>query len=421
MSFFKTTQLLSLKIRPKTLSRASNKFRYFSLDKTRKTTNYRGYLLCTLFFGSALGYKFLQSEHKLPTVDECLNFFIPSVSALDLKDDDNRKNRNKYNFIADVVDICAPAVVLVQVKESVTSAYHRKSLVLNSGSGFIVKEDGLILTNCHVVMGAIRRTNVTVTVRLVDGSIHDAVVENINMETDLATIRIKKKNLPIIKLGNSKDIRPGEFVVAIGAPLTLSNSITSGIVSSPNRRGEELGISHKQMSYIQTDAAITFGNSGGPLVNLEGEVIGINAMKVSPGISFAIPVDYAKEFLEKSEAKRRRMTTSQEFKNSELGRKRYLGITMITLVPEMISDMQHIIGSSAQFVKHGVLIWRIAPGSPADVFGLKNGDIITDVNGKPVVSAADIYQALDRSDSLVLDVVRNGQVWHFKIEPEILQ
>ncbi|XP_014485986.1 PREDICTED: serine protease HTRA2, mitochondrial isoform X2 [Dinoponera quadriceps] len=270
----------------------------------------------------------------------------------------NGDNRNKYNFIADVVEISAPSVVYIEVKDKKRlDVFTGKPITVGNGSGFIIRQDGLILTNAHVV---INKPNaiVQVNVRLHDGSMHIGVIEDVDMHSDLATVRIKKTNLPVMKLGSSANIRPGEFVVAIGSPLALSNTITSGIVSSVNRQSKEIGLHNKQMGYIQTDAAITFGNSGGPLVNLNGEAIGINAMKVTVGISFAIPIDYAKEFLKKTEAKRKDKGIRQE------ARRRYIGVTMQSLLPDILLEIQQ--NGKYLLVKHGVLVWRVISGSPAD-------------------------------------------------------
>ncbi|XP_043479755.1 serine protease HTRA2, mitochondrial-like [Leptopilina heterotoma] len=420
MSFFQRSQFLFRRIGNKFLP-SSLKIRYKSTvpnRQDRKPSKYPSFILCTLIFGSALIYTYLKSKnYEVPFLEDDLKFlsFNSKFNLFDIS-----QNRSKFNFIADVVELCAPSVVLVQVKDSIKNI--KNPTIFANGSGFIVRHDGLILTNAHVIMIAMKKQNLTITVRLMDGMTYSANVEDVDLESDLATLRINKKNLPVIKLGSSKNLRPGEFVVAIGSPLSLSNSITSGVVSSPNRRSEELGISHNQMSYIQTDAAITFGNSGGPLVNLEGEVIGINAMKVTPGISFAIPVDYAKEFLQKSEAKRKgQVVPVRQFgSDGEIGRRRYLGITMFTLIPEVIFDMQHIIGNGLQLIKNGVLIWGIIEDSPAELGGLKIGDIIVQANGRPVTSAGNIYQALDETGPLILTILRRGQILEFNIEPEKL-
>jgi len=279
----------------------------------------------------------------------------------------------------------------------------------SNGSGFIISQDGLILTNAHVV---VNKPNTTVKVRLYDGSTYTGIIEDIDLQSDLATVRINKTNLPVMKLGSSANIRPGEFVVAIGSPLALSNTITSGVVSSVNRQSQELGINKPHMGYIQTDAAITFGNSGGPLVNLNGEAIGINAMKVTSGISFAIPIDYAKEFLKKAELRKKGKGTSLK----EVSRRRYMGITMQTLTPETLHEIQQY--NEFTDVRHGVLVWKVMIGSPAYTAGLQPGDIITHANDELVLNSGNIYRILEQSGMIKLQVLRKGQVLHIKVDPE---
>ncbi|GFG31292.1 hypothetical protein Cfor_12856 [Coptotermes formosanus] len=250
-------------------------------------------------------------------------------------------------------------------------------------------------------------------VKLYDGRTFTGVVEDVDLKSDLATIRIPCHDLPALKLGSSREARPGEFVVAIGSPLALSNTVTAGVISSVNRPSRALGLTDKDMDYIQTDASITFGNSGGPLVNLDGEVIGINAMKVTPGISFAIPIDYAKEFLQKTEERRK---AGGNYKTRS--KRRYMGITMLTLTPQLIHELRARSHELPVDVTYGVLVWKVVIGSPAYVGGLKPGDIVTHVSGSPVHAASNIYQALESGQPLKMTVVRGTEHLQIKVIPE---
>ena len=185
--------------------------------------------------------------------------------------------------IPDIVEKTAPALVKI---------YNLSNG--STGSGFILESDGLILTNAHVV----EKPKARIRVELQDGYKMEGMVEVLSKRWDLATVRIYTRDLPTMKLG--KRTRAGETVIAMGSPEGLRNTITMGVVSNVSRTPEEIGLKNTDIpEFIQTDTTITFGSSGGPLVNLKGEVIGINTlgMKDSPGINFAIPVDYIKGFL----------------------------------------------------------------------------------------------------------------------------
>ena len=183
------------------------------------------------------------------------------------------------NFIVDAVRVASPAVVHITV-----NSHGRPS---SSGSGFIIESSGLIVTNAHVVDAASQR-GVSYKVTLADGTSLPGHVHGMDRQSDLALMKIKThEELPVLILGSSSKLEAGEWVVALGSPLKLHNSVSAGIVSSVDREITELNLSHT--GYIQTDAAVNPGNSGGPLVNLDGQVIGINTLKVSgttTGISF---------------------------------------------------------------------------------------------------------------------------------------
>ncbi|XP_011702884.1 PREDICTED: serine protease HTRA2, mitochondrial isoform X2 [Wasmannia auropunctata] len=386
-------------------------------------TRARKFLTCCTALASAAGLGYALYSRS----NDARSWGITTPTVLDshvvhaISPSDRNRNRDKFNFIADVVEVTAPAVVYLEIRDSSSwSRYFNaacgdfftgRPIATSNGSGFIIRQDGLILTNAHVV---VNKPNTTVKVRLYDGSTCTGTIEDIDLQGDLATVRINRTNLPVMKLGSSANIRPGEFVVAIGSPLALSNTITSGIVSSVNRPSQELGINNKQMGYIQTDAAITFGNSGGPLVNLNGEAIGINAMKVTPGISFAIPIDYAKEFLKKVELRKR----NKDVTHNKAPMRRYMGITMQTLTPDIINEIQQDTNEYMNGVRHGVFVWKVIHGSPAHRAGLLPGDIVTHANGEPVLSSSNVYKMLEKSGPIKLQVLRKDQILYIQVVPE---
>lgn len=309
-------------------------------------------VLSGLGVGIALGFMYRNREQLNLSSDRRL---VPNVFAATKKSLAGR--RDQFNFIADVVEVSAPAVVYIEIKDTRKVDYFTgKSVTASNGSGFIVDHSGLILTNAHVV---INKPYTSVQVKLLDGRTFPGVVEDVDSVTDLATVRIQCDNLPALKFGESSTLRSGEWVIAMGSPLALNNTVTAGVVSSTQRHSEELGIKGRNMKYIQTDAAITFGNSGGPLVNLDGEVIGINSMKVTPGISFAIPADYAKDFLTRSKQNR----LSPGFKPRAI--RRYMGITMLTLTDDILQELKQRSHSIPEDLKFGVLVWKVIIGSPA--------------------------------------------------------
>ncbi|XP_075468229.1 serine protease HTRA1 isoform X2 [Ascaphus truei] len=259
--------------------------------------------------------------------------------------------RYKYNFIADVVEKIAPAVVHIELFRMLP--FFKREVPAATGSGFIMSEDGLIVTNAHVVTNKQR-----MAVECSDGTTYDAKIIDVDEKADIALIKIKPKGkLPVLLLGRSEDLRTGEFVVAIGSPFSLQNTVTTGIVSTTQRGGKELGLRNSDMDYIQTDAIINIGNSGGPLVNLDGEVIGINTLKFTAGISFAIPSDKIRKFLAESH---HRQSTGQGIR-----KKRYLGIRMLSLNPSKVKELREQLNDFPD-VTSGVYIVEVLPDTPAE-------------------------------------------------------
>lgn len=323
------------------------------IPETQNDKNSNNIWLSMAAIGVLSGYVLYKQKSKEPFIDKVYARTAEGKAVPVLNG-----RRNMYNFISDVVEVCASSVVYIEIKDTRHFDYFTgQPVTASNGSGFIIDSQGLILTNAHVV---INKPHTMVQVKLNDGRTFPAVVQDVDQTSDLAIIKIDVNNLPVMKLGNSHSLRSGEWVVALGSPLALSNTVTAGVVSSTGRASEELGLKNRDINYIQTDAAITFGNSGGPLVNLDGEAIGVNSMKVTAGISFAIPIDYVKKFLSKVAERRKTGTLRVGYPA-----KRYMGITMLTLTKDILQELRGRSQSVPNSLNHGVLVWKVIVGSPA--------------------------------------------------------
>lgn len=245
----------------------------------------------------------------------------------------------------------------------------------------------------------------------------------VDLVADLAVVQINadQLKLPYLTLGDSDRIRAGEHCIAVGSPLSLSNTVTAGIVSNIGRTSSELGLFGRDINYIQTDCMITSGNSGGPLVNLDGQVIGVNSMKAMTGISFSLPINYAKLFLADIEKKKTAVSLSKPSKFTHRRQTRYLGIKMFSLTPEIVEEMRYRIPMVLSITK-GVYIAGVMPNSNADRAGLQSGDIIIQVNGQDIETSADLIQHVQEEEVLNLKVVRNnGLVFNLTVTQESIE
>uniref|UniRef100_A0A672GFE9 HtrA serine peptidase 3a n=1 Tax=Salarias fasciatus TaxID=181472 RepID=A0A672GFE9_SALFA len=328
--------------------------------------------------------------------------------------------RYKFNFIADVVEKIAPAVVHIElfVRHPLLGRHMR----LSSGSGFVVTPSGVIVTNAHVVTTAESASGrPQLRVQLHDGDAYEAAVRDVDSKADIATVKINpQKKLHVLSLGRSAELRPGEFVVAIGSPFALQNTVTTGIVSTAQRDGKELGIKDSDMDYIQTDAIINYGNSGGPLVNLDGEVIGINTLKVTAGISFAIPSDRISRFLSESQIKHSkdgRFHHAFVFVSEASDVRRYF---LVYKKLNLVAELKH---HKPDFpdVSSGVLVQQVIPDTPAESGGIKEGDVITKLNGRLVGTTADVHEVLKSDRPLLIQIRRGNEDLLFNIHPQLLQ
>lgn len=265
---------------------------------------------------------------------------------------------------------------------SVTPFSEPRRLMRGQGSGFITSKDGLVITNAHVVKGAEK-----VTVTLTDGRSFVGVVKGTDELLDLAVVKIdaQGKALPVAPLGVSADLQVGDWVIAVGNPVGLDNTVTVGIVSSLNRSSAEVGIPDKRMSLIQTSAPLNIGNSGGPLLNEFGEVVGINtAVRVNAeAIGFAIPIDRAK-------------LIAKELAKGHTIAHAYVGIQMTNVTPQVARQNNEDPNAYALIPEvEGALVVRVVPASPAASGGLRRYDIIVAIDGRNVRNVKEAQNIVD--------------------------
>ncbi|MDR1552777.1 MAG: Do family serine endopeptidase [Prevotellaceae bacterium] len=271
-----------------------------------------------------------------------------------------------------------------------------------SGSGVIISSDGYIVTNNHVIEKANE-----VEITLNDRKTYTAKIIGSDPATDVALLKIEATDLPYIPFGNSDDVKIGEWVLAVGNPFNLTSTVTAGIVSAKARNLGVISNSDRMniQSFIQTDAAVNMGNSGGALVNTRGELIGINSAIASTtgmfaGYSFAVPSQIAKKVVD-------------DLKEHGVVQRAMLGVEMTDLTPETAKKYDVL---TDEF--KGVIIADVLSGSAAEIAGIKKHDIITHVNDVEVNSASDLQEQIARykpNDKVKITVINDGKVKHFDV------
>jgi S1-C subfamily serine protease len=342
---------------------------------------------------------------------------IPPISDSSSKD---------VNFIAQAVQKVGPAVVRIDASRELSSSLPEKftqpffrrffgdenaslpdRVERGTGSGFILSSDGRLITNAHVVEGS-----KTVTVTLKDGQTYEGEVLGVDPVTDVAVLKIEATDLPVVTIGRAEALIPGEWAIAIGNPLGLDNTVTVGIISAIDRSSSQVGVPDKRVRFIQTDAAINPGNSGGPLLNSQGEVIGINtAIRAdAQGLGFAIPIETAQRI------------ANQLFTKGKADHP-YLGIHMVNLSPETkeaINTQEELDLKITE--EEGVLIVKVIPNSPAQQAGLQQGDTIVRVEDKAVNSSLQVQEQVEISEiggALELEIIRNGKTKKIAVKPGV--
>jgi S1-C subfamily serine protease len=339
------------------------------------------------------GLRVLSSKTE-PLTDNPNSNFQPVQVAV------NTATTRNQNFVTSAVQLTGPAVVRIDTERTIvqrddpffqqffgdrfSQGFSQERKIEGQGSGFIIDQVGVILTNAHVVSKADK-----VTVTLKDGRQFQGEVKGTDEITDLAVVKIdtKGQKIPVAPLGNSDNVEVGDWAIAVGNPVGLNNTVTLGIISTLSRSSAEVGIPDKRVEFLQTDAAINPGNSGGPLLNDRGEVIGINtAIRADAmGIGFAIPINKAKE-LEPI------LATGKKVPHP------YIGVQMRDLTPEIAQKFNQNPNTPLILPEiDAVLVVGVMPNTPAERAGLRSGDVILEVNGKKITKGGQLQQLVESS------------------------
>ena len=336
--------------------------------------------------------------------------------------------REAHSFVANVASKVSPTVVRIDIERDIQTDEFELDLLdpllrdllgdletfpkkeRGQGSGVIIDSAGLVLTNAHVV----EKVD-SVIITLQNGNQVDGKVLGTDQITDLALVKIKEfPGLKSAKLGDSEDIQVGDWAIALGTPYGLESTVTLGIVSSLHRDINTLGFSDKRLDLIQTDAAINPGNSGGPLINANGEVIGINTLVRSgpgAGLGFAIPINLASK------------VTNQLLTNGEVVHP-YLGAQLV-LLNERIAKEHNQDPNALIFLpeRSGALVQSVIPQSPAEEGGLRRGDLVINAEGNAIKDPKSLLIQVENAQigkPFELEVLRNNKEINLSIKPAAL-
>ena len=318
------------------------------------------------------------------------------------------------NVIVKAVERVGPSVVRIDTEKDINNPMGQlfglgpsTQRQQGQGSGFITRANGLIFTNEHVVRGA-DRVNVT----LPDGRRFQGTVLGGDPLTDVAVVKVVAENLPVASLGNSDQLRPGEWAIAIGNPFGLNNTVTAGIISAVDRTDANIG-EGQRVPYIQTDAAVNPGNSGGPLISAAGEVIGMNtAIRKAPGagLSFAVPINLAKRI-------------AQQIVSTGQASHPFIGVQLRSLTPQLAREINATSTRCTVPVVNGVLVVDVVPDTPAESAGIRQCDLIRAVNGTAVENPSEVQLAVDRGrvgQPMQITIERNGLEQTLEVLPKEL-